>query len=150
MPFLFNISTLCTFIVGFPGETDRDFEHLLDFLQAAQLDRVGCFQYSPVAGARANQLPGAVPDILKQQRWDQFMQTQQKISRRRMQSRVGNRIEVIVDASGNAGAVARSHADAPEIDGVVTITDGADLLPGQRVDVMVTGADEYDLTALLA
>ena len=139
-----------TFIVGFPGETEADFQVLLDFLQAAQLDRVGCFAYSPVAGARANELDGAVPEAVKEERWHRFMQTQAAISRGRLQAKVGSNRPVLVDTVGEDGAVARSTADAPEIDGVVTIRDGQALVPGDLVEVVVESADDYDLTARLA
>jgi ribosomal protein S12 methylthiotransferase len=139
-----------TFIVGFPGETDSDFEVLLDFLQQARLDRVGCFTYSPVEGARANELDGAVPDEIKEERWHRFMQTQAVISRERLQARVGTHIEVLVDQVDMEGAVARSQADAPEIDGLVQVRDGHRLEPGSLVRVFVEGSDDYDLTARLA
>lgn len=136
-----------TFIVGFPGETDADFEELLAFLEEAQLDRVGCFQYSPVDGASANALPGHVPDELKQERWERFMATQQAISAQRLQAKIGQTLEVLIDDTGDGGATGRSAADAPEIDGSVFIDldDGTQLNPGDRVQVTVTGADEYDL-----
>jgi len=139
-----------TFIVGFPGETDEDFEVLLDFLQQAQLDRVGCFTYSPVAGARANELDGAVPESLKEERWHRFMQTQAEISRARLQGKVGTTQQVLVDEVSADGAVARSKADAPEIDGQVFLPDGQELSPGALVDVVVERADDYDLFARLA
>jgi ribosomal protein S12 methylthiotransferase len=139
-----------TFIVGFPGETDEDFEVLLDFLQQAQLDRVGCFTYSPVAGARANELDGAVPESLKEERWHRFMQAQAEISRSRLQGKVGTTQQVLVDEVSAEGAVARSKADAPEIDGQVFLRDGQELPPGALVDVVVERADEYDLFARLA
>jgi ribosomal protein S12 methylthiotransferase len=139
-----------TFIVGFPGETEADFEVLLDFLQQAQLDRVGCFAYSPVAGAKANELDGAVPEAVKEERWHRFMQTQAAISRARLQAKVGSTQAVLVDAVDATGAVARSRADAPEIDGVVTIRDGEELRPGDLVEVVVEAAEDYDLTARLA
>ena len=102
-----------------------DFEELLDWLEAAQLDRVGCFKYSPVEGAAANALPGAVPDEVKEERYHRFMQAQQKISEKRLQAKVGRTLEVIVDEITPRGAICRSHADAPEIDGLVQIQDGA-------------------------
>ncbi|MBT8049345.1 MAG: 30S ribosomal protein S12 methylthiotransferase RimO [Xanthomonadales bacterium] len=136
-----------TFIVGFPGETDRDFEVLLEFLQEAQLDRVGCFTYSPVEGARANSIEGAVPEAVKQERWNAFMQTQAEISSARLRRKIGTIQEVLVDETDEHGAIARSKADAPEIDGVVHIPDGQDLMPGMLIDVEIDGADEYDLTA---
>ncbi|MEQ8662903.1 MAG: 30S ribosomal protein S12 methylthiotransferase RimO [Gammaproteobacteria bacterium] len=140
-----------TFIVGFPGETAADFDLLLDFLAAAELDRVGCFEYSPVAGAAANALPDAVPDALKHERWERFMEAQADISRRRLARRRGQRIEVLVDEVDAAAdlAIARSHADAPEIDGVVRVAGGGALRPGMRVAVTVTGADAYDLDAVV-
>jgi ribosomal protein S12 methylthiotransferase len=139
-----------TFIVGFPGETEEDFEMLLDFLRLAQLDRVGCFTYSPVAGARANELDGAIPEPVKQERWHRFMQTQAEISRQRLQDKVGTTQQVLVDEVNAEAAVARSKADAPEIDGQVLIRDGQHLTPGALVDVIVEGSDDYDLFARLA
>ena len=144
-----DLTIRSTFIVGFPGETDAEFEDLLSFLEQAQLDRVGCFQYSPVDGARANALPDAVPEALKQERWERFMETQARISARRLAVRVGRELEVLVDQVADGIAVARSHADAPEIDGVVRIADGGGLTPGDRVRVRVTASDAYDLTASL-
>jgi len=138
-----------TFIVGFPGETESEFQELLDFLEEAQLDRVGCFTYSPVDGAAANALDGAVPEELKQERWEQFMQTQAVISRKRLQAKVGSQQEVLVDSVGEGVAVARSKADAPEIDGIVTITNGGNLKPGSLVNVHIDSADDYDLTGRL-
>ena len=139
-----------TFFVGFPGETDEEFEMLLQFLQEAQLDRVGCFKYSPVDGARANDLEGAVPEEVKEERWHRFMQTQAEISRARLEQRVGSTIQVIVDDVEAEGAFARSKADAPEIDGIVHIRDGQELKPGDFVDVRVEQSDDYDLAARLA
>jgi ribosomal protein S12 methylthiotransferase len=145
-----DLAIRSTFIVGFPGETDEEFETLLDFLGEAQLDRVGCFAYSAVEGARANEFPGAVAEELKQERWDAFMQTQAAISRARLQMKVGTVQEVLVDRVNEQGAEARSKADAPEIDGIVQIRDGAHLAPGSLVRVMVESADDYDLFASLA
>jgi ribosomal protein S12 methylthiotransferase len=141
-----------TFIVGFPGETEEDFRILLDWLEEAELDRVGCFRYSPVEGAAANELPDPVPDDVKEERWHRFMQAQQKISARRLARRVGTRIRVLVDAIEDGVAIARSEADAPEIDGVVRVTGrGAPALPvGEFADVRVAGASDYDLEARLA
>jgi ribosomal protein S12 methylthiotransferase len=136
-----------TFIVGFPGETDEDFESLLEFLREAQLDRVGCFTYSPVAGARANELDGAVPENLKEERWNAFMQTQAEISTARLRNKIGSIQEVLVDEVTEDGAIARSKADAPEIDGVVHIPDGQDLSPGMLIEVEIEDSDDYDLTA---
>ena len=136
-----------TFIVGFPGETDDDFESLLEFLREAQLDRVGCFTYSPVEGARANELDGAVPEDLKEERWNAFMQTQAEISTARLRNKIGSIQEVLVDEVDEDGAIARSKADAPEIDGVVHIPDGQGLSPGMLIEVEIEDSDDYDLTA---
>ena len=136
-----------TFIVGFPGETDDDFESLLEFLREAQLDRVGCFTYSPVEGARANELDGAVPEDLKEERWNAFMQTQAEISTARLRNKIGSIQEVLVDEVTEDGAIARSKADAPEIDGVVHIPDGQGLSPGMLIEVEIEDSDDYDLTA---
>lgn len=138
-----------TFIVGFPGETDEDFNVLLEWLQEAQLDRVGCFQYSPVEGAAANELPGTVPNDVKEARWAKLMETQQEISTARLQQKVGATIEVIVDEVDEEGAIARSKADAPDIDGLVYLNSLNNVTPGQRLNVKVTHADEYDLWAEL-
>jgi ribosomal protein S12 methylthiotransferase len=142
-----------TFIVGFPGETEEDFQMLLDWLQEAQLDRVGCFKYSPVDGAKANELPDPVPEAVKEERWQRFMAVQQEISAARLQTRVGQRIQVLVDdIDTEAGvAIARSAADAPEIDGNVFIEgEGAAALKiGDFATVTVVEADEYDLYAEL-
>jgi ribosomal protein S12 methylthiotransferase len=142
-----DITLRSTFIVGFPGETERDFEVLLDFLREAQLDRVGCFQYSPVKGARANALENPVPDEVKQERWDRFMALQQQISADKLQRKIGTTIEILIDAVSEDGAVGRSRADAPEIDGNVFLDGANDLRPGDFVEAEVTDADEYDLWA---
>ena len=139
-----------TFIVGFPGETDEDFEVLLQFLREARLDRVGCFTYSPVEGAKANSLPGAVPEEVKEERWNLFMQTQAEISRERLQQKIGTIQEVLVDGIEAGAAIGRSKADAPEIDGIVQILDGQSLAPGDLVQVKVESADEYDLIGRIA
>jgi len=136
-----------TFIVGFPGETEEDFQYLLDWLTEAQLDRVGCFQYSPVEGAPANALGDPVPDAVKQDRWDRFMAHQQAISAARLQLKIGQDIEVLIDEVDEQGAVGRSFFDAPEIDGNVFIEGGQALTPGEKVWCRVTDADEYDLWA---
>jgi len=137
-----------TFIVGFPGETEEDFQYLLEWLTEAQLDRVGCFQYSPVEGAPANALGDHVPDEIKQDRWDRFMAHQQAISAARLQLKVGKEIEVLIDEiDENGGAVGRCFFDAPEIDGNVFIDSDQDLKPGDKVMCRVTDADEYDLWA---
>ncbi|MBD3767541.1 MAG: 30S ribosomal protein S12 methylthiotransferase RimO [Gammaproteobacteria bacterium] len=139
-----------TFIVGFPGETDEDFELLMDFLDKAELDRVGCFPYSPVNGAVANDLAAPVPDQVKQERWQELMALQMDISEEKMKAKVGSRMTVLVDTIGEQGAVARSAADAPEIDGTVIITNGAHLPVGEFVEVDIVDADTYDLFAKVA
>jgi ribosomal protein S12 methylthiotransferase len=142
-----DITLRSTFIVGFPGETDAEFETLLEFLREAQLDRVGCFQYSPVAGAAANALPDHVPEELKQERWERFMALQQEISSARLQAKVGKTIEILIDETGPEGAIGRSTADAPDIDGKVYLDGITDLNPGDFVEAEVTAADDYDLWA---
>jgi ribosomal protein S12 methylthiotransferase len=146
-----EIAIRSTFIVGFPGETDEEFQFLLDWLEEAQLDRVGCFKYENVDGAAANALPDHVAEAVKEERWHRFMEAQARISAAKLQAKIGRRIEVLVDADqGEDGYVpARSHADAPEIDGTVHIEGpGAEALkPGDRVFVSVTDADAYDLYA---
>lgn len=143
-----DLTLRSTFIVGFPGETEEDFHELLEFLDEAQLDRVGCFAYSPVQGAVANELPGAVPEEVKEDRLARFMEKQAQISAARLQAKIGRRLEVLIDEITEDGlAVARSKADAPEIDGVVLIEDGADLPVGQRLMVEVDEAQEHDLWA---
>jgi len=140
-----DITLRSTFIVGFPGETDDDFEQLLDFISEAQLDRVGCFQYSPVGGARANKLPDHVPADIMADREQAFMEVQADISRKRLQAKTGRTAEVLVDASDERGAIARSTADAPEIDGQVYIMDGQHLQAGDMVEVLIDSADQHDL-----
>jgi ribosomal protein S12 methylthiotransferase len=139
-----------TFIVGFPGETEAEFEELLAFLEHAQLDRVGCFAYSPVDGAAANSLPDPVPDAIKEERRARFMAAQAKISRRRLRDKIGTTMAVLVDALDGAYAVARSAADAPEIDGTVRIAGASRLAVGAFARVTITGATEHDLHARLA
>jgi ribosomal protein S12 methylthiotransferase len=134
-----------TFIVGFPGETEEDFQILLDFLDEAQLDRVGCFKYSDVDGAKANELPDPVSEEVKQERFDRFMQKQQQISTSKLQARIGQTMEVLIDEVDEEGAIGRCYADAPEIDGLVYLNDDLELLPGDNVTVTITHADEYDL-----
>jgi len=140
-----DITLRSTFIVGFPGETAADFDLLLDFIREARLDRVGCFQYSPVKGARANELHGHVPEDVKQERWDRFMALQQEISAGKLQDKIGSTVEVLIDAVDDAGAVGRSSADAPEIDGRVFLEGLTGVQPGDFVEGEVTDADEYDL-----
>ncbi len=134
-----------TFIVGFPGETEDDFQQLLDFLEEAQLDRVGCFTYSAVDGARANELADPVPEEVKLERQQRFMEVQARISEQRLQNKIGTIQRVLVDEVTPEGAVARSHADAPEIDGCVFIDGATHLSPGDFVKVEIEDADEYDL-----
>ena len=134
-----------TFIVGFPGETEADFALLLQWLEAAQLDRVGCFRYSPVEGATANALDGAVPEEIKEQRYARFMERAATISAARLARRVGTRQRVLIDRVADGIAYARTGGDAPEIDGVVRIKASASTRPGEFIDVEITGADTYDL-----
>ncbi|WP_447937333.1 30S ribosomal protein S12 methylthiotransferase RimO [Thermomonas fusca] len=142
-----DLTLRSTFIVGFPGETDAEFEELLDFLDEAQLDRVGAFAYSPVTGAKANELPDPVPEAVKQERLARFMERQAAISEARLAAKVGTVQRCLVDAIDGELAIARSMADAPEIDGLVQIQDGreAGLVPGEFVDVRIMGSDEHDL-----
>ena len=140
-----DLTIRSTFIVGFPGETEEDFQYLLDWLSEAQLDRVGCFQYSPVEGASANALADHVPDEIKEERWHRFMAHQQAISAARLQKRVGTTMAVLIDTVDENGAVGRSSADAPEIDGCVYVESSTPLKPGQMVSVIITSAEEYDL-----
>ncbi|HBI83808.1 MAG TPA: 30S ribosomal protein S12 methylthiotransferase RimO, partial [Alcaligenaceae bacterium] len=142
-----DLTLRSTFIVGFPGETESDFQYLLDWMTEAQLDRVGCFQYSAVEGAAANALEGAVPEEVKQERWDRFMAHQQAISTARLARRVGKEIDVLIDEVNEDGATGRSSADAPEIDGNVYVDSEDSLKPGDMVRVRVTDSDEYDLWA---
>jgi ribosomal protein S12 methylthiotransferase len=142
-----DLTIRSTFIVGFPGETERDFEALLGFLRAAQLDRVGCFAYSAVSGAAANDLPDPVPETLKEERLGRFMAVQAEISRKRLRQKVGRRLIVLVDEVGEEAIVARSSADAPEIDGGVILEPDWDLQVGDFVEVDVTGSGEHDLWA---
>jgi ribosomal protein S12 methylthiotransferase len=139
-----------TFIVGFPGETGQDFELLLEWLRAAQLDRVGCFKYSPVEGAAANALPDPVPEAVKQERWERFMSLATEISAQKLAAKVGRTLRVLIDTVDRKQAVARSTADAPEIDGVVRIARPGKLKAGDWADVEVVRAGEYDLEARIA
>lgn len=139
-----------TFIVGFPGETQAEFEELLDFLKEAQLDRVGAFAYSPVEGAAANELPDHVPPEVQQERLERLMLLQEEISTERLKRKIGKTITVLVDEVDEDGAIARSSADAPEIDGQVYIEDGQELEVGDLVEVTVIDSDEHDLWAELA
>ena len=135
-----------TFIVGFPGETEEDFQKLLNFIEEAELDRVGCFTYSPVEGATANELPDPVPADVAEARKARFMEAQAKISARRLAAKVGTTIEVIIDEIDEEGAIGRSKADAPEIDGMVYLNDpDIAVAVGDIVRVEITHSDEHDL-----
>jgi len=142
-----DITLRSTFIVGFPGETEAEFEDLLDFLEKAQLDRVGAFVYSPVEGAMANDLPDPVPPDIQQERLGRLMQLQEEISGERLSEKIGRTIQVLVDEVDEEGAIARSSADAPEIDGLVYIHNGQALKTGELVMVRITDSDEHDLWA---
>ena len=142
-----DITLRSTFIVGFPGETEAEFSMLLDFIREARLDRVGCFQYSPVRGASANALPDHVPEELKQERWERFMALQQEISSARLREKIGRTLELIIDEVHPEGAIARSMGDAPDIDGKVYLDGASNLNPGDFVEAVVEDADEYDLWA---
>ena len=142
-----DLTIRSTFITGFPGETDEDFELLLQFLEEAQLDRVGAFAYSPVEGAEANQLPGAVPDEVREERRMRLMEFQEDISTQRLERWIGREMTVLVDDIEEDGAVARSPGDAPEIDGLVIIPNGEGLEPGEFARVRITDCDVHDLYA---
>ena len=146
-----DITIRSTFIAGFPGETEAEFDYLLDFLQEAQIDRLGCFAYSPVEGATANDLPNAVPEELREERRGRVMQLQETISKQRLQAKVGKTLRVLIDEVNRTGGVGRSGADAPEIDGVVYVKPPYEphlkLKVGEFVDVTVTAADAHDLWA---
>jgi ribosomal protein S12 methylthiotransferase len=144
-----DLAIRSTFIVGFPGETDEDFEQLLDFLEEAELDRVGCFTYSPVEGAAANDLPGAVPEEVKLERQAIFMDTQSEISAAKLARKIDRRMTVLVEEIDEEGAIARSYADAPEIDGLVYISNGENLQVGEFAEVVITDSDAHDLWAEL-
>jgi ribosomal protein S12 methylthiotransferase len=146
-----DITLRSTFIVGYPGETEEEFQTLLDWMDEAQLDRVGCFQYENVAGARSNALPDHVPAEVKQERFERFMEKAQAISEAKLQAKVGTTIEVIVDEVDDEGATCRTKADAPEIDGNLFIDADFDgLSPGDIVTVEVEEAGDYDLWGRLA
>ncbi len=142
-----EVNVRSTFIVGFPGEGEREFEALLDFLEEAELDRVGCFAYSNVAGAGANDLPDQVPEPVKEARLERFMSLQAEISRSKLARRVGQELEVIVDSVSGSIANARTRFDAPEVDGMVRVRGAGSLRPGERTWVRITGADTHDLDA---
>jgi ribosomal protein S12 methylthiotransferase len=140
-----DLALRSTFIVGFPGETERDFQILLDFIGEARLARVGCFKYEPVDGAAANDLPGAVPEEVKEERWHRFMAAQQAVSTDILAGRVGREIDVLIDEVDDEGAVGRSAWDAPDIDGAVFLNGEDNVQPGDLVRAKVMHADEYDL-----
>ncbi|MCC6926443.1 30S ribosomal protein S12 methylthiotransferase RimO [Novosphingobium sp.] len=152
-----DIAIRSSFVVGFPGETEEDFQYLLDWLDEAQLDRVGAFRFEPVAGAQANDLPGAVPEAVKEERYARIMEKTEAISAAKLSAKVGQTIKVIIDEvgepdeDGDCGATGRSQADAPEIDGAVYLRDvPAGIAPGQFVDVLVEDADAHDLFGVVA
>ena len=142
-----DITIRSTFIAGFPGETEEEFEYLLDFLREARLDRVGCFAYSPVEGAQANELPGALPDEVREERRHRFMEVQAEISREKLAEKIGKTLEVIIDEPEDEDGVAvgRTKADAPDIDGVCYVTTDRHLTPGDIVRVRITANEEHDL-----
>jgi ribosomal protein S12 methylthiotransferase len=140
-----DLAIRSTFIVGFPGETEEDVDFLLQWLKEAKLDRVGCFQYEPVQGAPANDIAGAVPPEVKEERWHRFMRTQQKISAKLLKARVGKTLPVIIDEQGATVATGRTKYDAPEIDGVIYVASSRALKPGEIVTVKIDSSDEYDL-----
>jgi ribosomal protein S12 methylthiotransferase len=140
-----DLTIRSTFIVGFPGETEQDFELLLRWLDEAQLDRVGCFRYEPVNGAVANDLAAPVPDDVKEQRWHRLMRRQQAISAKRLKRKVGTRQQVIIDEIGTGAAKGRGKGDAPQIDGAVHVTSRRPLRVGEIATARIERADEYDL-----
>ena len=142
-----DLTLRSTFIVGFPGETEEDFQMLLDFLKEAQLDRVGCFKFSPVEGAPATEMAGQVPEDVKEERFHRFMQLQQEISAERLKQKIGQTLDVIVDEIDNEGIIGRTKADAPEVDGLVYIENlsGTPVKVGEFIKVTITHSDEYDL-----
>lgn len=142
-----DITLRSTFIVGFPGETEEEFEELLDFLEEAKLDRVGCFKYSPVKGAKANELDNPVPEEVKEERYHRFMQLQAEISRTRLAEKIGSKQTVLIDEITEEHIIARSKSDAPEIDGLVYLPLTEGVKAGDFVDVVITDSDDYDLYA---
>lgn len=145
-----NITLRSTFIVGFPGETEEDFQFLLDWLKQAELDRVGCFRYENVAEADSGALPNHVPEEVKEERWNRFMEVQQEISAARLQRKVGQTLDVLIDEVTPEGIIGRSYADAPDIDGLVHVEATGRVLPGTILPVTITDADEYDLFGTVA
>jgi ribosomal protein S12 methylthiotransferase len=144
-----DITLRSTFIVGFPGETEREFEELLSFLQTAQLDRVGCFQYSPVNGAKANELADPIPDAIKEERYHRFMQLQAEISRNKLAAKIGSQQMVLVDAITDEQIIARSMSDAPEIDGQVYLPPTPGIEVGMRINTTIVESDDYDLYGIV-
>jgi ribosomal protein S12 methylthiotransferase len=140
-----DLTLRSTFIVGFPGETDAEFDFLLDWLDEASLDRVGCFKYEPVAGAPANEVAAPVPPEVMEERWHRFMKRQQAISEKRLKKKVGTRQQVIIDEKTDFGGKGRSKGDAPEIDGAVHVTSRRPLRVGEIVSAKIERADAYDL-----
>jgi len=152
-----DITIRSSFVVGFPGETEADFQYLLDWLEEAQLDRVGAFRFEPVAGAQANNLPDPVPEALKEERYARIMEVTERISAAKLAAKVGRTVRVIIDEvgepdeDGDIGATGRSQADAPEIDGAVYLREvPATLAPGDFVDVTIEDADAHDLFGVIA
>jgi ribosomal protein S12 methylthiotransferase len=147
-----DLTIRSNFIVGFPGETEEDFEFLLDWIEEAEIDRAGCFEYEPVTGAPANELGGVVPDAVRRERFERLMEVAQDVSTGQLAKKVGRTIEVLVDdvKPAEGKAIARSKWDAPEIDGTVIIAEAAGIKVGDKVTVTVTGSDEYDLFAVPA
>jgi ribosomal protein S12 methylthiotransferase len=145
-----DLAIRSTFITGFPGETEAEFNELLDFLDEAQLDRVGAFSYSPVEGASANELAGALPDEIREERKARLLRHQEDISTQRLERMIGRRIQVLVDDIDEDGAIARSQGDAPDVDGLVYIADGHDLEIGEFAEVSVIDCDVHDLYAQLS
>ncbi|MGZ5063917.1 MAG: 30S ribosomal protein S12 methylthiotransferase RimO, partial [Usitatibacter sp.] len=145
-----DITVRSTFIAGFPGETEAEFEEMLGFLREAELDRVGCFAYSPVEGARANELPGALPEEVKEERRRRFMEVQAEVSRAKLRGKVGRTVDVLVDEAGGGKAIGRSAADAPVIDGVVHVRGARGARPGDFLRVKIDAADDHDLHGRVA
>jgi len=143
-----DITVRSTFIAGFPGETEAEFEELLDFLREADLDRVGCFAYSPIEGAKANELPGALPEEVKEERRARFMEMQAAISAAKLARKVGRTMDMLIDEMRGTTAIGRSHADAPEIDGIVRVKQATGASVGDFLRVTVVGSDEHDLHAV--
>lgn len=140
-----DITIRSTFIVGFPGETDEEFENLLEFLDEAEIDRVGCFQYSPVKGARANELADPIPDAIKAERYDRFMRLQADVSRDKLREKIGSTQKILIDAIDDDRVIGRSAADAPEIDGLVYLPRDNSLTVGEFAHALITDSDDYDL-----